>query len=286
MVPSTSFSDLPTEIRLKIWTLAVPDPPHPRLIAIYDAARKPSYITYKTNYRKTESVDEVLSIARSPLLAVNHEAREVALGKYELISMRDLGMDTSGVGPLPRVAVDFRRDMLYFALRPSFIKIDTYCVMYRTYRTLSLAQFTHQIQRIAIMASYWDFSCKLSDGFKRTIEAMTDLKEIYLVLEPSDFGGLMTSPGDPDEWGFYGGASSGLFDDSYRFLGFRRIYDIREFVSDLTAWISEVGRQIQVKLRADLDLDFACWFHEVPYVYRRRYPSPSGGFGHLLRAVW
>lgn len=219
-----------------------PGPPHPRLIAIYDAAQKPSCITYKTNCRKTESVDEVLSIARSPLLVVNHEAREVALGKYELILMHDLGMDTSGAGPLPRVAIDFRRDLLYFALRPSFIKMDTYCVMYRTYRTLSLAKFTHQIMRIAIMVSFWDFSCKLSDGFKRTIRAMTGLQEIYLVLERSDFGGLMTGPGDPDEWGLYSGASSGLFDDSYHFLGFRRIHVIREFVSDLTAWISEVGR--------------------------------------------
>jgi hypothetical protein len=140
------FSQLPTELRLKVWKYALPGP---RLVELTVQSPERPDIEYGTTQSSAQNLRWlwVINNAKSPaLLYVSHEAREVALGSYEAT-----GAWEPSFRPWRKAYINYSADTLYFSAltyrallfsrRGAHSKFDKKSINLSRIRSLALASW-------------------------------------------------------------------------------------------------------------------------------------------------
>lgn len=148
-----AFLNLPSELRLKIWTYLLPGP---RILPIRFSRTTQSYITPS---------------APPALLSVSSETRSLFLSHYTLLQLNP-NYDST-------IYIDFALDTLFFEHEDCSPGGDLAA-------DLRICEFRDRIERVAIDAHLWEILRLFRYDALSEIRCLTGLKNVALVLRRGD----------------------------------------------------------------------------------------------------
>lgn len=193
------FTLLPTELRLKIWKLALPGP---RVVEVTVKSPERPEVEYGTSQGNAPNLRWFWIIkGTSPaLLYVNHEARDVTLESYETPGAWD-----TNFSPWRRAYMDYKVDTLYlstllykallFSRKGSYSKFDTQSIDLHKVQSLALDSWLRmrQSEEPGLRAegvSLLQFVFKVTPGLKELLLVMDGRTTVFngpdRLVDPTD----------------------------------------------------------------------------------------------------